>query len=279
MNKFTNDKKKAQINHSSKFMSMTYMRVITFLLILIFILASSGLKAQEIDSLSFQKDSIPVSENRESENIKVWHFILPSAMMSYGFFVLLNDDLKELDSQTKDEIREHNPLFNSAIDNYTQFVPGAVVFVLNGLGIKGKHNWKDAALIYGGSIAISTAIVVPLKNITKVERPDVSALNSFPSGHTAIAFASAEFLRREYWNTSPWIGVAGYAMATSTGLLRMYNNRHWFSDVVAGAGVGIASTTLSYLIYDKVLKKHNLTYNLTPTYQNGNIGLAFVQVF
>ena len=107
---------------------MAYMRVITFLLTLLFILPSSGLSAQESDSLSFQKDSILVSENRESENIKAWHFILPSAMMSYGLLVLLNDDLKELDSSTNVEIREHNPLFNSAIDNYTQFVPGAVVF-------------------------------------------------------------------------------------------------------------------------------------------------------
>lgn len=252
-----------------------YFSIISLVLIIPYL----GLNAQESDSLSFKVDSIPISENRESENIKAWHFILPTVMMSYGFVGLESDGLKKLDSSTNVEIHEHNPLFNSTIDNYTQFVPGAVVFILNGLGIKGKHNWKDAALIYGGSITISTAIVVPLKKITKVERPDVSALNSFPSGHTAIAFASAEFLRREYWNTSPWIGVAGYGMAASTGLLRMYNNRHWFSDVVAGAGVGIASTTLSYLIYDNVLKKHNLTFNITPTYQNGDIGLAFVQVF
>ena len=260
-------------------MNMTYMRVITFLLILLFILPSSGLNAQESDSISFKIDLVSVSENRESENIKAWHFILPTAMMSFGFIGLESDGLKKLDSSTQYEIREHNPLFSSKIDNYTQFVSGAVVFALNGLGIKGKHNWKDAALIYGGSIAISTAIVVPLKSITKVERPDASTLNSFPSGHTTIAFASAEFLRREYWNTSPWIGVGGYAIATTTGLLRMYNNRHWFSDVVAGAGIGMASTTLSYLIYDKILKKHNLTFNLTPTCQNGSIGLAFVQVF
>ena len=80
-------------------------------------------------------------------------------------------------------------------------------------------------------------------------------------------------------NTSPWIGVAGYAMATSTGLLRMYNNRHWITDVVAGAGIGIASTTLSYLTYDKFLKKNHLTFTVAPTYYNGNVGFAYVQVF
>ena len=260
-------------------MAFTCMRAFIITCSFLLIIPSIRLNAQESDSINFEIDSVSVSEKRESENIKAWHFILPTAMMSFGFIGLESDGLKKLDSSTQDEIREHNPLFSSKIDNYTQFVSGAVVFALNGLGIKGKHNWKDAALIYGGSIAISTAIVVPLKSITKVERPDVSALNSFPSGHTAIAFASAEFLRREYWDTSPWIGVGGYTIATTTGLLRMYNNRHWFSDVVAGAGVGMASTTLSYLIYDKVLKKHNLTFNLTPTWQNGSIGLAFVQVF
>jgi membrane-associated phospholipid phosphatase len=53
------------------------------------------------------------------------------------------------------------------------------------------------------SIGISTAIVVPTKKLTHQERPDGSNNQSFPSGHTALAFASAEFLRREYWNVSP----------------------------------------------------------------------------
>ena len=255
------------------------MRVFVYVLSLIFFVPSLRLRAQERDSLMIKKDSISVLGNKKNERIRITHFILPAAMITFGFIGLESDGLKELNSSTKDEIREHNPLFNSNIDNYTQFIPGAMVFALNGLGLQGKHNWKDATLIYGGSILITTVIVTPIKNITKVERPDGSAINSFPSGHTAIAFASAEFLRREYWNTSPWIGVAGYAMATTTGLLRMYNNRHWITDVVAGAGIGIASTTLSYLIYDKILRKNHLTFNITPTYNDGNIGLAYVQVF
>ncbi|MGV8963271.1 MAG: phosphatase PAP2 family protein [Candidatus Saccharimonadaceae bacterium] len=255
------------------------MRVFLYILSLLLLVPYLRLNAQELDSLIINKDSISVIMIKEKENIRITHFILPAVMITYGLLGLEIDGLKKLDLSTKDEIREDNPLFKSKIDNYTQFIPGAVVFALNGLGIQGKHNWKDAALIYGGSIAITTAIVTPLKNITKVERPDGSSKNSFPSGHTAIAFASAEFLRREYWNTSPWIGVAGYAMATSTGLFRMYNNRHWITDVVAGAGFGIASTTLSYLLYDKILKKNHLTFNITPTYYEGNIGLAYVQVF
>lgn len=255
------------------------MKAFIYLLSLSFFLPSMQLTADESDSLFLKRDSTIYFESKETENIKITHFILPAVMITYGFIGLESDGLKALNSSTQDEIREHNPLFNSKIDNFTQFIPGATVFALNGLGIHGKHNWKDAALIYGGSIAISSAFVIPIKYITRVERPDASSKNSFPSGHTAIAFASAEFLRREYWETSPWIGVAGYAMATSTGLLRMYNNRHWITDVVAGAGFGIASTTLSYIVYDKFLKKNHLSFNVTPSYYNGNLGLTYVQVF
>ncbi|PIH02800.1 hypothetical protein CS542_03390 [Pedobacter sp. IW39] len=49
---------------------------------------------------------------------------------------------------------------------------------------------------------------------------------SFPSGHTANAFA-AEFLNQEYRDVSPWIGYAVYTVATASRVLRMYNNKHW----------------------------------------------------
>lgn len=222
---------------------------------------------------------IPDYQMKRGENIRIKHFILPAALVAYGFFGLGNDALKTLDRSTRNEIREDNPLFNSAIDNYTQFIPGVTVFVLNSLGIHGKHNWKDAALIYAGSITIASAFVIPIKNITRVQRPDGSSKNSFPSGHTAIAFASAEFLRREYKDVSPWIGVAGYASAITTGVLRMYNNRHWFTDVVAGAGFGMASTLFSYMIYDNILKKKHWTFSVAPTYYDKTVGMTFVKRF
>lgn len=98
------------------------------------------------------------------------------------------------------------------------------------------------------------ATVSAMKNITKVERPDGSARNSFPSGHTATAFMGAELLRREYWDVSPWIGVAGYAIAAGTGFFRMYNNRHWLTDVIAGAGIGILSVQAAYWLYPVISK-------------------------
>ena len=93
-----------------------------------------------------------------------------------------------------------------------------------------------------------TTTVFSVKKLTRQLRPDGSGYTSFPSGHTAEAFASAEFMRQEYKDVSPWYGIAGYAVATTTGILRLYNNKHWVRDVVAGAGFGILSTKLAYWI-------------------------------
>ena len=223
-----------------------------------------------------QNDSLQDSLSLPETSIKVKQFIIPAAMITYGFISLANPKLNQ---STNNELREDHPLFHSNYDNYTQFAPGAAVFALNAFGVEGKHNWKDAALIYGTTIAITTAFVFPLKKMTKEERPNHSGFNSFPSGHTAIAFASAEFLRQEYKDTSPWIGYAGYAVATATGVLRMYNNKHWLGDVVAGAGIGIASAKLSYLLYDKVFLKKGWHFSLTPMYINHTVGLVYLYNF
>ncbi len=77
---------------------------------------------------------------------------------------------------------------------------------------------------------------------------------------------------------SPWYGVAGYSIAGATGALRMMNNKHWFSDVLAGAGVGILSTKLTYFVYpfikNKIIKSKEFNFVASPVFQNGNLGFA-----
>lgn len=81
-------------------------------------------------------------------------------------------------------------------------------------------------IIVGTAYLLTGLSVYGLKSLTKIERSDGSSRNSFPSGHTATAFAGAELLRKEYWDVSPLIGIAGYIVAAGTGFFRMYNNRH-----------------------------------------------------
>ena len=204
------------------------------------------------DSISF-KNKQPALQNK----ITYKNFVIPITLVGYGFAALGNNKLNEINLSTKEEIKEDNPNFVTHIDSYSQFFPAATVFCLHAFGKKGVHNTKDAAILYAMSMGISTAVIYPLKKVTHEERPDNSNFNSFPSGHTSTAFVSAEFLRREFGQKYPWLAVAGYAVATGTGMLRVYNNKHWVSDVVAGAGIGIASTTIAYWLYSKFNFKPN----------------------
>ena len=120
-----------------------------------------------------------------------------------------------------------------------------------------------------------------IKYTSKVQRPDGSSYNAFPSGHTATAFMNAEFLYQEYKHISPWYGVVGYSLATSVGALRMLNNRHWLTDVCAGAGIGILSTKMAYWVYpllnmrkrtDK--KASGIQGSFMPSYNGNQLGFA-----
>lgn len=87
-----------------------------------------------------------------------------------------------------------------------------------------------------------------MKQTIKVERPGNGGFTSFPSGHTATAFVGAHLLMKEYLDVSPWIGISGYTLAAGVGVMRMINRKHWISDVVTGAGIGILSVELGYLL-------------------------------
>jgi membrane-associated phospholipid phosphatase len=70
---------------------------------------------------------------------------------------------------------------------------------------------------------------------------------SFPSGHTLAAFAAAAAVSAEtsrWWKPAPYtIGPLMYGGAAAVGISRMYNNRHWASDVIMGAAIGTFAGT------------------------------------
>ena len=90
------------------------------------------------------------------------------------------------------------------------------------------------------------ASVYSVKVLTNIDRPDGTP-TAFPSGHTAQAFLAASIVHTELRAKSPWYGIGAYTIATSVAVLRMINDRHWESDVFAGAGFGILSAHLAYL--------------------------------
>jgi hypothetical protein len=177
--------------------------------------------------------------------------IVPIVLIDYGFASLKTEGLQELNKEIAEEVTEDAGGFKTRVDDYLKYAPAATVYLLNAAGIKGRHKILDRTIILGISSVLANQLVTFLKHRTNQLRPDGSTFNSFPSGHTTVAFVGAEMMNQEFGWRSPWYSVAGYTMATATGILRVMNNRHWLSDVVTGAGIGILTTKFSYWLYSK----------------------------
>ncbi|WP_163410251.1 phosphatase PAP2 family protein [Flavobacterium ajazii] len=228
-------------------------------------------------------DSIITADTIQHLKFNYKQLIVPGLLIGYGVIGLESDQLKSYNSDIREEVQEDIDK-KITIDDFSQYAPAAAVYGLNALGIEGKHNLKDRSIILASSYLMMSATVLALKNITHVERPDGTSNNSFPSGHTATAFMGAEFLYQEYKDQSVWYGISGYIVATGTGLFRMYNNRHWLTDVAAGVGIGILSTKAAYWLYPYTKKlfpsKENKVSSLiTPFYNGKQIGCGLVMQF
>ena len=152
--------------------------------------------------------------------------------------------------------------FKTGIDDYTQFFGPVMTVGLKLGGYEGRSDWGRLLASAGMSYAIMAGFVNGIKYTAKEMRPDGSSANSWPSGHTATSFVGATILHKEYGLTrSPWFSIAGYGVATATGIMRVLNNRHWISDVMSGAGIGIMSTELGYALGDILFKGNGLLRN------------------
>jgi hypothetical protein len=117
------------------------------------------------------------------------------------------------------------------------------------------HNWPRFIVNTGASVVVAFGAKTALKAIVNEERPDHSDNKSFPSGHAAMAFATARSIDKEFRKDCIWIPIAGYAAATAVGIERVASNRHHWYDVVAGAGVGFGAAELTWWLSDKLFGK------------------------
>ncbi|MBQ9641695.1 MAG: phosphatase PAP2 family protein [Bacteroidaceae bacterium] len=179
------------------------------------------------------------------------------------------------------------PEFHHQLDNYIQYAPFVLTVGLKAAGVENRNQWGRFLVSSAMSYAAMAIMINVGKYTIKEQRPDGSARNSFPSGHTATAFASATILHKEYGLTrSLWYSVAGYAVATTTGVMRVMNNRHWASDILAGAGIGIFSVDLGYFLSDLIFKdRYTLRPNkpdinnfyTSPSFFNLNVGFGLLK--
>lgn len=125
-------------------------------------------------------------------------------------------------------------------------------------------DWKG--LVQGvETAAVTAAVTVGLKYAIKEKRPDGSNMHSFPSGHTAVSFASAAYLQRRYgWK----FGAPAYALSCYVAWGRCFAKKHCWYDVLAGAAIGAGS---AYIFTRPWAKEHNL--QVAPTSDGRSIGV------
>ncbi|WP_139957295.1 phosphatase PAP2 family protein [Flavicella sediminum] len=210
---------------------------------------------------------------------KIKPYIIPISLVAYGLASLNSSGLKNFDKTINSKLKSSK---KNSLDDFTMLAPTLAVYGLNLLEKKGKHNFKERTLLIGTASVFMLTTVTGLKAITQRTRPNLENNESFPSGHTAVAFMGAEFLHQEYKHKSAWYGIAGYTIAAGTGYLRMHNNKHWFSDVVTGAGIGIICTKLAYQINPYLQKKffkNKETAFISPFYNGEQLGLSLIKSF
>jgi membrane-associated phospholipid phosphatase len=211
--------------------------------------------------------------------------IPPAALIGYGALSFVVHPIRRLDYYVRNEIAKTDPNFNTKAESYFLFTPIVMVYGLDLIGVEGKNTFIDRTALLALSGGFAGLSSLTLKYTTHRLRPNGKDHYSFPSGHTTAAFAGAEFLAQEYSEKSPVYTVIGYSFAVTTGIFRMYNRDHWFSDVVAGAGFGILSTKAAYLVYPYLRNwlthtdKNGKSTFIMPTYQDGVPGLSFAKVF
>ncbi|MDR1544557.1 MAG: phosphatase PAP2 family protein [Prevotellaceae bacterium] len=231
-----------------------------------------------------QNDTTEILEQKQkTQKISPLVYVIPTAMVSYGILTRFTPDLQHLDHSIDKQISK-NIHRQYHFDDYIQFIPYLGIYGLDLCGVKAKHNLLDRTLVLGTAMIFCTAIVQPTKQLANITRPDGSNNHSFPSGHTATAFLGAHILFREYKDTSPWIGVAGYGFAFTTATMRMINRKHWLSDVITGAGVSILCVELSYLmltVWHKLFKIKRKSNGLTisPVVSSNFYGIGGIYMF
>lgn len=240
---------------------------ITYFLLFIFVSASFT------KSVGQSADSVSTAKKR-------FRWIAPVVLIGTGTATMLDSDADEFflsNYEIREERNENFLNFSNHADDYLQYVPAAVTLILSVSGVEGRHSLPNQLALLIKSELLMTGVVYSLKYTVGEARPDTGQKNSFPSGHTAQAFTAATFLSKEYGYKSIWISISAYTAASTVGIFRMLNNRHWVSDVFVGAGIGILSTELVYFTHKNRWSKNKLSVD--PFSSGGSRGLTLRYVF
>ncbi|MCK5242535.1 phosphatase PAP2 family protein [bacterium] len=207
-----------------------------------------------------------------------WEGYLLAAVFAGGVAVGLNNDL----NWYHDVQNSHNDLQNKVM--LPASLLGDGLFQVGGYALLSKfgnkQDQKIAAMAIEGQIVVG--VISPLlKAVFSATRPNVDntqrdwftlqfSNNSFPSGHSMTVFCAAAILGDAYsieWITYPLAALAAYS--------RIYNQRHWPADTIAGAGLGllIGHTVLAFHQQQKTVA--GVLFSVQPVQNGGQLCVSW----
>lgn len=245
----------------------------------VFAQTSSCTREFKTDSIVFFRDSLSIAQNRPRQGKPFFSREAVRISLAPALFLAASGVTWDEKKRIRTIRNRYLPGFRNVFDDYMQYAPAVAVYGMKLAGMKGRNGLMRTALSHGAGLAVMAVLVNTIKYTTKVERPDGSTRNSFPSGHTAMAFANATVMHKEYGLVHPIYSVAGYSGAAFTALGRSLNNRHWMPDLLAGAGIGILSTQLGYFFVDKIYKNKGDNLGILSRFEsNGNPSFLAVKL-
>ncbi|MCF6222212.1 MAG: phosphatase PAP2 family protein [Flavobacteriaceae bacterium] len=222
-----------------------------------------------------QKDTLNYNTPKNEKSF-LHKSIVPIALIGTGLIINYSNGSIGKENLQRN-ILKNFPDFKTNADDFLLFVPVITMYTADIFKVKSKNDAFTQTKYLAIAGLTNSLITIGIKTLTKEMRPDGSDNDSFPSGHTSNAFVMATVLHHEFIDTNPWLAFSGYLFATTTGVFRVLNNKHWVSDVLVGAGIGIIVTDLVYRL--EPLKNWN-PFNkgesqliLSPTYTNNKFGL------
>jgi membrane-associated phospholipid phosphatase len=187
------------------------------------------------------------SQAQNDSSITKKRFIIPTILIGSG--TVLTIPPASFKVTIRDFIQKNINGYRNHAEDYFQYAPILELYAADIFHMQPSNNaWGHTKCLLLSELG-TAAITHLLKSSFDIERPDGSAKNSFPSGHTSQAFTAATVLYLEMKDSHPIYAYSGYVFATATGAFRMINNRHWLPDVLVGAGLGILVTNLVYYFH------------------------------
>lgn len=169
--------------------------------------------------------------------------IIPSAIIVSGFI----SKQTTIDRSVQEKVQSSKWRTQTNIDDYLRFAPMVELYLADYSYSKSRSEvFQQTKNLFIAQL-LSSLMVETLKRTTNITRPD-GGEHSFPSGHSSIAFTGATALYLDFKDQNKLLAYSGYGFSTATGVLRITSNKHWLSDVLVGAGIGIASAQLAWHI-------------------------------